>query len=84
MIKQVIRLFTGFDYGLRRDSIIIPMQIVGKIAGVETVQDAKYLLTQLEGQGYLVEKPSESSKLGSTLSGWMLSDNGWKVYLTMK
>ena len=49
MIKQVIRLFTGFDYGLRRDSIIIPMQIVGKIAGVETVQDAKYLLTQLEG-----------------------------------
>lgn len=45
---------------------------------------AKYLLTQLEGQGYLVEKPSESSKLGSTLSGWMLSDNGWNVYLTMK
>lgn len=51
MIEQVIRLFTGFDYGLRRDSIILPNQIVGRIAGIETVYDARMLFFQLVEDG---------------------------------
>lgn len=41
MIKQVIRLFLGFQYGLRRDTIIKPQHLVGQIDGIVTVEDAK-------------------------------------------
>jgi len=77
MIEQVIRLFTGFDYGLRRDSIILPNQIVGRIAGIETVYDARMLFFQLVEDGYMKEKPSQPSKLGTSLPGWILTDKGW-------
>ncbi len=83
MIEQVIRLFTGYEYGLNRDSIIIPMHIVGRIKGINTVYDARMLLGQLADEGYIVEKPSQPSKLGMTLPGWILTDKGWRVYLSM-
>ena len=44
MIKQGIRLFPGFQYGLRRDTIIKPQHLVGQIEGVFTVEDAKQLI----------------------------------------
>lgn len=40
MIKEVIRLFTGFDYGLRSERLIIPNHLVGEVDDVETVSDA--------------------------------------------
>lgn len=44
MIKQVIQLFSGFRYGLRRDTLIVPQHIVGQIDNVDTFEDAKNLL----------------------------------------
>lgn len=83
MIEQVILLYTGFDYGLRKDGIIFPNQIVGIIAGIETVYDAKMLFLQLAEDGYMIEKPPQPSKLGTISSGWILTDKGWRACLSM-
>ena len=83
MIKQIIRLFPGFKYGLRRDTLIMQQHIVGQIESVDTFEDARNLLASLVMNGYLEYKPSEPSKLGTTMAGWVLSDKGCQIYLTM-
>ena len=83
MIKQVIRLFPGFQYGLRRDTIIKPQHLVGQIDGIVTVEDAKQLIASLVTEGYLKYKQSVPSKIGQTMAGWIFSDKGWQVYSNM-
>lgn len=83
MIKQIIRLFPGFKYGLRRDTLIMPQHIVGQIESVDTFEDVRNLLDSLVVDGYLEYKQSEPSKLGSTMAGWILSDKGWQIYVSI-
>lgn len=83
MIKQIIRLFPGFKYGLRRNTLIMPQHIVGQIDNVFTFEDARNLLDSLVMDGYLEYKQSEPSKLGSTMAGWILSDKGWQIYVSI-
>ena len=83
MIKQIIRLFPGFKYGLRRDTLIMPQHIVGQIESVDTFEDARNLLDSLVVDDYLEYKQSEPSKLGSTMAGWILSDKGWQIYVSI-